>query len=74
VLANKLEGQRSDCVPLAGKSTLNRLELSRNEPTRYHKISHDPAAIENLFVDVFLDALGRRRSRSSSTSMPHPQL
>jgi hypothetical protein len=56
LLANKLEGQRSDCAPLAGKSTLNRLELSRNEPTRYHKISHDPAAIESLFVDVFLDA------------------
>src|ERR1700679_3227659 len=47
---------RSDCAPLAGKSTLNRLELSRAEATRYHKISHDPAAIETLFVDVFLDA------------------
>jgi hypothetical protein len=56
VLASKLEAQRSDCAPLAGKSTLNRLELSRVEPTRYHKISHDPAAIENLFVDLFLDA------------------
>ena len=29
VLAGKLEAQRSDCAPLAGKSTLNRLELSR---------------------------------------------
>jgi hypothetical protein len=56
VLARKLEAQRSDCAPLAGKSTLNRLELSRAEPTRYHKVSHDPAAIENLFVDLFLDA------------------
>src|SRR5471030_1532726 len=56
VLAGKLAAQRSDCAPLAGKSTLNRLELSRPEPTRYHKVSHDPAAIENLFVDVFLDA------------------
>src|SRR6202042_2023747 len=56
VLAGKLEAQRSDCAPLAGKSTLNRLELSRAEPTRYHKISHDPAGIETLFVDVFLDA------------------
>src|SRR3954465_31936 len=56
VLASKLEAQRSDCAPLAGKSTLNRLELSRAEPTRYHKVSHDPAAIESLFVDVFLDA------------------
>ena len=28
VLAGKLEAHRSDCAPLAGKSTLNRLELS----------------------------------------------
>jgi hypothetical protein len=33
VLANKLAAQRSDCAPRAGKSTLNRLELSRAEPT-----------------------------------------
>jgi len=56
VLAGKLAAQRSDCAPLAGKSTLNRLELSRAEPTRYHKISHDTTAIESLFVDFFLDA------------------
>jgi hypothetical protein len=56
VLADKLAARRSDCAPLAGKSTLNRLELSRAEPTRYHKVSHDPAAIETLFVDVFLEA------------------
>src|SRR3984885_6406500 len=56
VRAGKLQAQRSGCAPLAGKSTLNRLELSRAEATRYHKISHDPAAIETLFVDVFLDA------------------
>jgi hypothetical protein len=56
VLAGKLWARRSDCAPLAGKSTLNRLELSRAEPTRYHKIAHDPAAIERLFVDVFVEA------------------
>ena len=56
VLAGKLEARRSDCAPLAGKSTLNRLELSRNEPTRYHKVSHDAAKIETLLVDVFLEA------------------
>jgi hypothetical protein len=56
VLAGKLEAHRSDCAPLAGKSTLNRLELSRAEPTRYHKVSHNPAAIETLFVDLFLEA------------------
>lgn len=56
VLAGKLAAKRADCAPLAGKSTLNRLELSRPEPTRYHKVSHDAAAIEALFVDVFLEA------------------
>jgi hypothetical protein len=59
VLAGKLAAKRVDCAPLAGKSTLNRLELSRPEPTRYHKVSHDPAAIETLFVDVFLEAQRR---------------
>ena len=56
VLAGKLEARRSDCAPLAGKSTLNRLEHGRSEPGRYARISADPAAIEALFVDLFLDA------------------
>lgn len=56
VLANKLAASRSDCAPVAGKSTLNRLELSKAEPTRYNKIAADTAAIEALFVDLFLDA------------------
>ena len=56
VLAGKLEARREDCAPVAGKSTLNRLELSRLEPTRYHKISHNPMAIKRLLVDLFLEA------------------
>ena len=56
VLAGKLTARHTNCAPLAGKSTLNRLELSRAEPTRYHRISYDAAAIEALFVDLFLDA------------------
>ena len=56
VVAGKLEARRSDCAALAGESTLNRLELSRPEPTRDCRISHDPAAIEGLFVDLFLEA------------------
>jgi hypothetical protein len=56
VLAGKLAARRADCAPVAGKSTLNRLELSRPAPTRYHKVSHDQAAIEELFVDVCLEA------------------
>ena len=38
VLAGKLEARRKDCAPVAGKSTLNRVELSQLAPTRYHKI------------------------------------
>ena len=56
-IAGKLTARRPDCAPLAGKSTLNRLEHApAGEPTRYHKIGHDAAAIERLFVDLFLDA------------------
>jgi DDE family transposase len=59
VLAGKLEAGRKGCAPVAGKSTLNRLELSRGEATRYHKIGHDAAAIERLLVDLFLEAHAR---------------
>ena len=45
---------------LAGKSTLNRLELTpcrcRHGRQRYHKIVADPAAIDHFFVEVFLQA------------------
>jgi Transposase DDE domain group 1 len=56
VLAGKLKARRENCAPVAGKSTLNRLELSKAGPTRYHKIAHDRAAIEALFVELFLDS------------------
>jgi hypothetical protein len=59
VLAGKLGARRRNCAPLAGKSTLNRLELGGAAVTPYHKIGHDPAAIERVFVDVFLDAHAR---------------
>jgi hypothetical protein len=56
VLVGKLAARREDCAPVAGKSTLNRLELSKLEPTRYHKISHNPVAIKKLLVELFLEA------------------
>ena len=56
VLAGKLSARRQDCAPLAGKSTLNRLELGGAAPTRYHRIAWDGAKIEALFVDLFLEA------------------
>ena len=59
VLAGKLQATRRDCAPVAGKSTLNRLELSTSLPTRYHKIAHVPAEIESLFVTLFLESYKR---------------
>lgn len=42
---------------LAGKSTLNRLEhAGKIGLDRHHKLDHDPRAIEQLFVDLFMDA------------------
>lgn len=48
--------------PLAGKSTLNRLELTPPEATaadRYKKIVARPEAIDRLLVDIFLEAHAR---------------
>jgi Transposase DDE domain group 1 len=55
-LVGKLTPNRSDCAALAGKSTLNRLELSQPEPDRYKRIGADTQAIEALPVDLFLQA------------------
>lgn len=57
--------QRDKGAALAGKSTLNRLELTTNGKDRkggtdgadrYCKIVHDPARLADLFVELFLDA------------------
>lgn len=42
--------------PLAGKSTLNRLEWGAVTQDRYRKITVDDAAVDHFFVDVFLSA------------------
>jgi hypothetical protein len=57
-LLGKLEPKRrTDCAALAGKSTLNRLELHEREgSSRYRKIRPQAEAIERLWVDLFLDA------------------
>ncbi len=59
----RLERRRSGCAPLAGKSTLNRLEHAPAGAHRYRRIGHDGAAIEALFVDLFLDAHERAPER-----------
>ena len=56
-LSGCLEARHRRCAALPGKSTLNRLEHAPEAgPGRYHKIGHDGAAIEALFVDLFLEA------------------
>lgn len=48
--------------PLAGKSTLNRLELTPPEATvasRYKKIVADPQALENYFIDEWVRSLAK---------------
>lgn len=61
VLLGKLARSGHQPEPLAGKSTLNRLEHApaAGATGRYHKIGHDGAAIEALFVELFLDAHGK---------------
>lgn len=60
-IMGKLTARDKRCAPLAGKSTLNRLEHAPEEgevraPHRYHKISHDGAAIDRLLLDIFKEA------------------
>jgi hypothetical protein len=52
-LAGKAEPGKE---PLAGKSTLNRMELGDGTPNRYKKITFWRDAIDDLLVDVFLEA------------------
>jgi len=57
LLSERLEPKRRDCALLAGKSTLNRLEHAPDGPgQRYHKIEHDGAALERLFVALYLES------------------
>ena len=61
-----LAGQRELDRPLAGKSTLNRMELAPQggaEGQRYHKILHSPEALDRLLVDLFLEAHAQAPSR-----------
>jgi hypothetical protein len=53
VLAGKADVEES---PLAGKSTLNRLELSDGTPSRYKKITFWKSGIDELLVKVFLES------------------
>jgi hypothetical protein len=54
-LLGVLSGKRELEEPLAGKSTLNRLELA-GRTARYHKISYSAEAIDQLLVDIYLES------------------
>jgi hypothetical protein len=61
-----LAGKRDLGEPLAGKSTLNRLELTpAGSPAaeRYNKITYSPEAIDQLLVRLFLESY-RKAPRS----------
>ena len=61
-LLGVLAGKKDWGEPLAGKSTLNRLELTPvGSPAaeRYHKINYSAAALDELLVDLFLEAHAR---------------
>jgi len=50
-----LSGKRELDEPLAGKSTLNRLELA-GRSLRYHKIGYSTEAIHRLPVDLYIES------------------
>jgi hypothetical protein len=57
-----MAGKRKLEEPLAGKSTLNRLELTpahSPQTDRYHKISDSSEAVDGLLVDIFLEAYAK---------------
>lgn len=54
-------GKINQDKPLAGKSTLNRLEycpitVSDQANSRYHRVEHNPKEIERLLVELFLES------------------
>jgi hypothetical protein len=51
-----MAGRSETEAALAGKSTLNRLELSTKKTDRYKKIQWDTGAMDRLLVDVFTEA------------------
>ena len=56
VLAGKLEARRERLRAGGGQVDAEPAGAVAPGATRYHKISHEPAAIEALFVDLFLEA------------------
>jgi hypothetical protein len=51
-----LAGRENSEEPLAGKSTLNRMELGSGTPDRYKKITFWKEALDELLVKIFLES------------------
>lgn len=65
-LLTLLSGKRATGQPLAGKSTLNRMELvpaEDQQPHRYHKIGYSTEQLDRLLVDIFLESRTRAPRR-----------
>ena len=61
VALGKLNASDTVGASMAGKSTLNRIEhcpeaVTNRKESRYHRIGHDPEAIEKLLVELFLES------------------
>ena len=58
LLSGRTEGRRKGCAPLAGKSTLNRLEHAPagGRPDRYRRIDHDPEKLQEVLADLFIES------------------
>jgi hypothetical protein len=64
IAVGKLESEHPRCAPLAGKSTLNRLEQAMHVETdlseqRYVKVCVNPTQMASLLVELFLEQQGR---------------
>lgn len=60
----KLESEHGRCAPLAGKSTLNRLEQAMHVASdlseqRYVKVCLNPTQMEALLVEIFMEQQGK---------------
>lgn len=67
VACNKLDPHGMDRlhqkgIALAAPATLNRLEVSNNKSTRYHKLSHDPAKVQAALLELGVRTLPRLAS------------
>lgn len=64
IAVGKLSSQHERCAPLAGKSTLHRLEQAMHgevdvSDQRYIKVCLNPKQMESLLVEIFLEQQGK---------------